>query len=262
MAISGCPSCRPRPPSGGPAGLPRRGRYVIPRDLAQGAILGQPVGERPEGQVDELVKRYRSAQTGPERHAGAEHPGGRGGQQPRIGIPLRVGAEPLGEPFSDGSFDHRHLRRVGRAHVRVGTGLLHPAQPVRRIAAELGELIGHRQRLAGHDDAQRIQPGLAGRLMHEALAQGRDPVLVGAEQRGFLGREVVEERARRHVGRLGDVLHGDVREAALGDQVERHPAERPAGGQLLALAQRGARLPRGRHASNCHRALTATLHLA
>ena len=36
-------------------------RDVIPRDLAQGAMLGQPVGERPEGQVDELVERYRSA---------------------------------------------------------------------------------------------------------------------------------------------------------------------------------------------------------
>ena len=114
-----------------------------------------------------------------------------------------------------------------------------------RVAAELTELIGHRPGLAGHDHAQRLQGGLAGRLVHDALAQRRDPVRVGAEQRGFLGREVVEERARRHVRRLGDVLHGDVREAALGDQVERHPAERPAGRQLLALAQRGARLPGG-----------------
>ena len=105
--------------------------------------------------------------------AGAEHAGGRGGQQPRIGITLRVGAEPLGEPFGDGPFHHRHLRRVGRAHVRVGPGLLHPAQPVRRIAAELTELIGHREGLTGHDDAQRSQPGLAGHLMHQALAQGR-----------------------------------------------------------------------------------------
>ena len=69
--------------------------------------------------------------------AGAEHAGGRGGQQPRIGIAVRIGAEPLGEPFGDGSLDHRHLRRVGRAQVRVGTGLLHPAQPVDRVAAEL-----------------------------------------------------------------------------------------------------------------------------
>ena len=188
--------------------------------------------------------------------AGAEHTGCHGGQQPGIGIPVRIGAEPLGEPFGHGPLDHRHLRRVGRAQVRVGTGLLHPAQPVRRVAAELTELIGDRLGVADHDHAQYIQDGLAGRLVHDALAQRRDPVRVRAEQRGFLGREVVEERARRHVRRLGDVLHGDVREAALGDQVERYPAQRPAGRQLLPLAQRGARLAAGGGGFQGHRALT------
>ena len=96
--------------------------------------------------------------------------------------------------------------------------------------------------------------------MHDALAQSRNPVRVRADHGGFLGREVVEERARRHIRGLGDILDGDVREAALGDQVERHPAERPAGRQLLALAQRGARLPRGSRDSSCHHALTTTFH--
>jgi hypothetical protein len=127
------------------------------------AALGQAVGDRPERQVDELAERHRPAGTGPERHARAEHAGRRGGQQPRIGIPFRIGAEPLGEPFGDGSLDHRHLRRVGRAQVRVGTGLLHPAQPLRRVAAELTELIGHRLGVADHNHAQRIKNGLAGR---------------------------------------------------------------------------------------------------
>ncbi len=152
-------------------------------------------------------------------------PDGRGGQQARIGIPFRVGAEPLGKRFGDGPLEHRHLRRLGGAQMRVGTGLLHPAQPARRIAAELAELVGHRLGVAEHDHAQRVQDGLAGRLMHEALAQFGDPVRVRAEQRGFLGREVVEERPGRNVGRLRDVVHGHVREAMLGDQVQRGPAE-------------------------------------
>jgi hypothetical protein len=42
---------------------------------------------------------------------------------------------------------------VGRAQVRVGTGLLYPAQPVRRVAAELTELGGHRLGIAGHEGA-------------------------------------------------------------------------------------------------------------
>ena len=123
------------------------------------AALGQPVGEGPEGLVDELVERYRAAGAGPEREAGADHAGRGGGQQPRIGVALGIGAEPLGEPLGDGALDHRHVRGVGGPQVRVGAGDLHPAQPVRRIAAELAELIGDR-------------PGVLTRTMRSASSAG------------------------------------------------------------------------------------------
>jgi hypothetical protein len=108
-------------------------------------------------------------------------------------------------------------------------------------AAELTQLVGDLLGVADHNQTQHIQDRLAGGVMRDALAQRVDPARVRTEQHGLLGREVVEERARRHVRRLSDVVDGDVRETALGDQVKRHPAQRPAGGQLLALAQRCAR---------------------
>ena len=154
----------------GTGGFPGRGADVIPRDLAQGAMLGQPVRERLERQVDELVERYRPADAGPERRAGAEHAGGRGGQQPRIGIPLRVGAEPLGEALSDGSFNHRHLRGLGRAQVQVGPGLLHPAEPAPGSPPS-SVSWSTTARASWPYQGEAHQRRLSGRLMLEDLAQ-------------------------------------------------------------------------------------------
>ena len=83
--------------------------------------------------------------------------------------------------------------------------------------------------------------GSPGRLVHDGLAGRLGQLRVGPEQRGFLGREVVEEGPGRDVGRLCDLFHGDVRVAALGDHPERLPAEFAAGRQLLALAEGGGR---------------------
>jgi hypothetical protein len=187
-------------------------------------VLGQPVAKRPECQVDELAKRHGSARTGPEGDAGAEHAGRHGGKQPRIRIPFRVGAEPLSKPVDHGSLEQSHLRRVGYAQVRVGACLPHAPQPVHRVAAEFAQLIGHRLGIADHHRPECVQRGLARRLMGDPLPQRGDPVRVRVKQRGFLGCEVVEERARRHFRRLGYVLDGDVREAALGHQVKCRPA--------------------------------------
>ena len=234
-AIRGFPFCPPRC-------LVGDGR----RDMTQFAVLRQPAGERGEREVDQAVERHRAAGGGPERHARPEHAGRHRGQQARVGIPLEVGAEPLRDRLGQGPLDRGHLRAVGGVQVRVGAGRPHPAEPLHRIAAELRELVCHRPGLGGHDRAEHGHHRLARRLVHDGVAGRLGQLRVGPEQRGFLGREVVEEGPRRDVGRLRDLFHGDVREAALGDQAERDAAELAPGRQLLALAQGDGRLRRAR----------------
>ena len=55
----------------------------------------------------------------------------------------------------------------------------------------------------------------------------------------FLGREVPEERARRHLGRRGDLLHGGGLVALLAEQPERVLPEGSTRPGLLPLAQAG-----------------------
>ena len=71
------------------------------------------------------------------------------------------------------------------------------------------------------------------------MAERLGPFVVGPEQRRLLRGEVVEKGARRDVGRFGNVLHGHMRVAALGDQAEGDPADGAARGELLALTQGG-----------------------
>ena len=121
--------------------------------------------------------------------------------------------------------------------MRVGPDHLHPPQHVLRVPAQLAEFGGDLAGLDDQDLAQRAQGRIARRLVQDPLAQRGQPVGVRPEQGGFLGGEVIEEGTRRDVRRLGDVLHRDVHEAAPGHEVQRVPAQRPAGGELLALAQ-------------------------
>jgi hypothetical protein len=59
------------------------------------------------------------------------------------------------------------------------------------------------------------------------------------EHRLVLGREVAEERARRHVGGGGDVVDRGVVVAPGLEQVERHVGEQPPGAFLLAFPESG-----------------------
>ena len=57
-------------------------------------------------------------------------------------------------------------------------------------------------------------------------------------QHGFLARVVTEERARRHVRPVGDLVHGGVVETLLAEQLPRGVLDRQPSGVLLAVAQR------------------------
>ena len=64
--------------------------------------------------------------------------------------------------------------------------------------------------------AHRGERTLGRRAVAQRLAQEREPVRVVGEERVLLGVEVAEEGAGRDVGCGGDLLDGDVLEAALG----------------------------------------------
>ena len=77
------------------------------------------------------------------------------------------------------------------------------------------------------DESQQIAEDGAVRV-DERLAQLRRwGALAAPDERGLLGTEVVEERARRDLARRADLLHGDVLGAVLEGELDRgllHPA--------------------------------------
>jgi len=143
-----------------------------------------------------VVECRRAAGAGPEGDGRAHHADRRPGQLPRIGIAIRVSAEPLGESIGHRALDCRHVRGLRRPEVRVDPDGLHPPQPARRIPAELVELLGESPGFSDQDHAQDFERGLLRRLVDEAFAQLRDPHRIGSEQRRFLRGKIVEERAR------------------------------------------------------------------
>ena len=148
-------------------------------------------------------------------------PTGGAGQQDRIGILLGVGAEPLGERVGDDPLDHGHVRGLGGPQVRVAVRGLHPAQPGGRVAAEVPSSSAT-ARASSASTTRSACRALSRRGVDEARSRSEAIRSGLAPNSGsFLGREVIEERARRHVRRLGDVLDRDCGETPLGDQVER-----------------------------------------
>src|SRR5579872_251693 len=102
----------------------------------------------------------------------------------------------------------------------------------------------------------RAQPG---RLLLER--RDHPGVHVVLQDQVFLGREVPEERARRHLGRRGDLLHGGGLVALFPEQPERVLPQGSTRPGLLPLAQAGhawhggalACVEHVRHTSNCAR---------
>jgi hypothetical protein len=79
--------------------------------------------------------------------------------------------------------------------------------------------------------------GLAGLPLAHGAGGVAEVLLHGPEDQVLFGTEVVEDGHLGDVGRVGDLLHGHVVEAALGEEGDRGPDDPPRRLQLLALAQ-------------------------
>ena len=91
----------------------------------------------------------------------------------------------------------------------------------------------------GDGGAEGLQDREVGRLRAEGGGEQR--VVVVGEDQVFLGREVAVQRARGHVGRGGDLLHGGGAVAGLAEQAERMPLDRGTRLRLLAFPEAGRR---------------------
>jgi hypothetical protein len=94
--------------------------------------------------------------------------------------------------------------------------------PASRVAAKLRELFGERADMVGQHHAQHVQSTATWEVIDQARTRFLGPTRIRPEQHCFLGREVVEEGPRGDVRGRCDVLDGDIREAALRDEVECH----------------------------------------
>ena len=127
------------------------------------------------------------------------------------------------------------------------------------LGMALGDGAAHLPELGVDDQlAQSFQGGathrgdgvLGGGAGEHELAGTRDHVGIGAAERGLLGREVVEEGARRHPGPRGDRVDRDVAEVALVEQLDGGAVQRMAGLALLASTQPFVEGDDGRHDCN------------
>ena len=75
------------------------------------------------------------------------------------------------------------------------------------------------------------------------------------DEGGVFGGEIVEERARRHVGDAADVFDGDVVDSALAGQGQHGVLNGPPGGEALALAQSGQSGQSGQFSIDRHAAI-------
>jgi hypothetical protein len=149
--------------------------------------------------------------------------------------PGRLGRGGLGQRRGQGVLaadvvaDHRRAQGRGVDHEPVEPDHLGPvAEPGDRVAA----LQGRPQ--VSVQGGQRRDPGLPG--PHDA---GRLVLVVGeaVQHEVVLCREVREQRAPRHLGRLGDLGHRHVVVPALEEQGDRRLGDPAARARLLPLPQ-------------------------
>ena len=92
--------------------------------------------------------------------------------------------------------------------------------------------------------SRRVEDGVLRRALRHRGGERALDLVVAIEHQRFLGREVLHQRRRRHVGRVGDLAHGDRVEPAREEQPQRGVAQREAGRGLLALPASGRWLGR------------------
>src|SRR5580704_3946257 len=165
------------------------------------------------------------------------------------GAPGALGQGLADQPDGPGELIHRPGADLGHGHGQPGSLADH---------VEVGRVVGG-ERLPDRraDRGERAEPG---GLPLERLDQPGVHVVLQDEI--FLGREVPEERARRDLGRLGDLLHRGGVVALLAEQPERVLPDRSTRPGLLPLARAVrpglAGVEHVRHTSNCARSASSS----
>src|ERR1035437_8966673 len=125
--------------------------------VAQRAVFREPVRERQERGVGQLIEGHGTAGRRPERHGRPEHAGGRAGQQQGVRVAVRIGAEPFGQGAGEAGFHLGHVRGLRRPQLRIAVRGLHLSGPVSWVAAELRQFGGQLAGPFGQDHAQHLQ---------------------------------------------------------------------------------------------------------
>jgi len=222
-------------------------------------MLREAFSERLEGCVSQPFQCHRTTYSGPDHYDCAHDAHQRADKQEGIGVVISLGPEPFSKSAGEDALDGRHMSGLCRSQVRVDVGRLHAREPRPRVAAKPAELLGHCARLANEGCTERVQGCDVRWLVEQSLAERLGALGVGSEERRLFRWEVIEEGARGDVGGLGDVLHGHMSKAALGDQAEGDASDGPARREFLALTQGGPLLVDGEDVGDQRHALSVIL---
>src|ERR1700689_4051521 len=164
-------------------------------------------------------------------------------RQGRVDARERVGRVVARGPGHGGRQDHADDRTYKVAHGKVAG--VAPDPPRRGLGDDV-------------DCPAELVDRLGAQLSGLPLERGDDDgVHVILDHHVFLGREVAEERARRDLGRLGDLLDGRGVVTLLPEQPERVLPDGSTRSGLLALAE-ALRSGRALFAHDCHSVLTGS----